>query len=352
MVALAVTGVSGHLGQVLLRRLAAAPDVERVVGIDARDPKLRPPKLEFHRADIATADLKPLFDRVDALAHLAFLIAPQRDESIMARVNVEGTRRVFEAAANAGVRTIVYVSSAMVYGAWPDNPVPISEDAPLRPNPAFAYASHKAETERLASEWREDHPGASVAVLRPVTVVGPSIDNWVARVFHDGLPVGLRLPNPPVQYVHEDDVAAAIDLAWRAGLDGEFNVAPDGWIPGDEVRALSARRLQVRLPANALHRVTAASWAVGLGEIPPTVLPYFEHPWVVANDRLEAAGWEPRHTNEEAFVAGSAPGAWQSLTARHRQQLALGGAAAGALGLAAGAVAAYRRFSSRGASRG
>src|SRR5205814_70448 len=81
-----------------LLRLAADRSVERVVGIDARDSAVMPAKLDFHRADIGTAELKSLLHGVDALAHLAFLIAPQRDRKLMARINVEGTRRVLEAA--------------------------------------------------------------------------------------------------------------------------------------------------------------------------------------------------------------------------------------------------------------
>ena len=68
--------------------------------------------------------------------------------------------------------TLVVVSSAMVYGAWPNNPVPLTEDAPMRPNPGFDYATAKAETERLALEWRDGTPGARLAVLRPATVLG------------------------------------------------------------------------------------------------------------------------------------------------------------------------------------
>lgn len=346
MPVVAVTGVAGFLGQRLLRRLAADPSVERIVGIDARDPRFRPGKLEFHRADIATAELKALLDGVEALAHLAFLVAPQHDEALMARINVEGTRRVLDAAGAAGVTTVVYVSSAMAYGAWPNNPLPLTEDAPLRPNPGFTYALHKAETERLAGEWRDEHPAAAVALLRPVTVVGADADNWVTRVFRDS-PLRVRDARPPVQYVHEDDVAAAIHLALTERLDGVFNLAPDGWIEADEARAIAARRPQVRLPEGLVRRVTATAWRLGLGQMPPEAVPWLVHPWVVANDRLRAAGWEPAHSNEEALVAAVEPGPWQGLSSGRRQALALSGALAGVAAAAAGTVAVVRRVRAR-----
>ena len=115
-----------------------------------------------------------MLGRADTVAHLAFLVAPRADAALTERANIEGTRRVLEAAAGAGIGGIVVVSSAMVYGAWPNNPVPLTEDAPLRPNPGVTFATQKAEIERLVAEWADDHPGLPVAVLRPVTVVGPA----------------------------------------------------------------------------------------------------------------------------------------------------------------------------------
>jgi nucleoside-diphosphate-sugar epimerase len=340
---IAVTGVSGYLGQQLLARLAADPDVERVVGIDAREPRLRPASLDFHLLDIASADLEPLLDGADALVHLAFLFAPQHDEALMARVNLDGTRRVLDAAGAAGIRTVVYLSSATVYGAWPENPVPLTEDAPLRPNPGFVYAWHKAETERLVGEWRDAHPDGRVAVLRPAVMLGPHVDNWVARALADALPFRIADTTPPVQYVHEDDVVAAVLLALRDRLDGPFNVAPDGWIPGDQALALAGTSPWLSLPASAARRVVARAWKLKLVDVPPEALPYLEHPWVVANDRLRRAGWEPTQTNEETFVATREAAPWQELSPQRRQELALVASAALLVGGAVGLAALVRR---------
>ncbi len=140
-----ITGVSGFLGQAVLRRLAGSPAVGRLVGLDMREPGFRPRGLEFHLVDVAGSDLRPLFDGADVLVHLAGVHDAIPDEDLMARVNVGGTRRVLEAAASAGVSKVVLVSSAAVYGAWPNNPIPLTEDAPLRPNPGFPLGVHKAE---------------------------------------------------------------------------------------------------------------------------------------------------------------------------------------------------------------
>ena len=109
--------------------------------------------------DIAGHDLKPLLEGVDVLVHLAAIVDPIADEALMTRVNVEGTRRVLDAAAAVGVRKIIRLSTTAVYGAWPTNPLPLTEDAPLRPNPGFNAAVHAAEVERLLAEWQHEHPG-------------------------------------------------------------------------------------------------------------------------------------------------------------------------------------------------
>lgn len=248
-------------------------------------------------------------------------------------VDVERTRALLRSAGSA--RRVVYVSSAMVYGAWPNNPVPLTEDAPMRPNPGFDYATAKAESERLAVEWRESNPDARLAVLRPVTVLGGE-DDPLTHLLRDVLPSGVADPIPPVQYLHGDDLAEAVALACTAELDGVFNVAPDGWMSEEEAKALSAGPVRVRLP-RPLQPLLGP-------DVPSDVLPYLVHPWVVANDRLRAQGWRPRYSSEEAFVAGAGVPRWQSLSLGRRQAIGLGAAAAvvGA-GIAAG-VAAYRRW--------
>src|SRR2546423_10134139 len=125
-VTVVITGVSGFLGQAVLRRLAGSPAVGRLVGLDVREPGFRPRELQFHLVDVAGSDLRPLFEGADVLVHLAGVHDAIPDESLMARVNVGGTRRGLEAAASAGVSKVVLVSSAAGHGARPHNPIPLN----------------------------------------------------------------------------------------------------------------------------------------------------------------------------------------------------------------------------------
>ena len=200
---------------------------------------------------------------------------------------------------------LVYLSSAAVYGGWPDNPVPLTEDAPLRPNDDDPDGVAHAEAERLVGEWADDHPDARVAILRAATVVGPGIGGPSPRTRGPG----------DEQFVHVDDVAAAVRLAARHALDGVFNVAADGSIPRETVRRLGTARF---------FRDTRP------------------RP-IVANDKLRAAGWRPQYSNEEAVVSGSRGSWWREMSPGRRQQLTLAASVAVLLAALGGVVAVVLR---------
>jgi UDP-glucose 4-epimerase len=298
---IAVTGASGLVGRHLLPVLAAHPDVERVLGLDVREPERRPRNVDFARVDIAGAELKPLLAGIDVVVHLAGVVDPVPDVGLMARVNVEGTRHVLDAAASVGARRIVRISSATVYGAWPNNPVPLTEAAALRPNPHFSPAVQGAEVERLIAEWRADHPDVTVTTLRSAPVVGPGAERLPARILLGRPPLRVRGAAMPVQVVHVDDLAAALALVATQDLPGVYNAAADGWLEAAEARALIPRSNVPALPAEAMERFLARSWDLGLGDVPAGVVPYLTHPWVIANDKLRGVGWAPAHSNADAI---------------------------------------------------
>ena len=107
-----------------------------------------------------------------------------------------------------------------------------------------------------------------------------------------------------MQALHVDDLVSALLLAVTTDLPGVFNAAAVGWLSQDDLRSLLPRTIVPALPAELLERVLRRLWWSGLGDVPPAVVPYLLHPWVIANDRLEAVGWRPRHTNEEAILEG------------------------------------------------
>lgn len=342
--AVAVTGDGGAIGQRIVARLAAEPCVSRIVGIDDKNPPIGPGILEHHRANLVTDDLKPLLEGVDALVTAAWQTPdPLTADGTGRTGSLEALARVLDDAGATGVRTIVHLSSATVYGAWPDNPVPLTEDAPIRPNPGFAFAAEHAQAERLVADWQEAHPGTTAAVLRPAVVLGAGErETWESRTVGGGLPLRPRDASPS-QFLDPDDLASAVAIALSKRLDGVYNVAPDGWISGEAVRSLGGGMLSVALPERWVRRFRRWSWRTKIGAVPPEAVAYTLHPWVIANDRLEAEGWQPEHSNEEVLVAGRRGSWWRELSPKRRQEVALATAGVGLAGIVAGAVLLVRR---------
>jgi UDP-glucose 4-epimerase len=298
----AVTGVSGCLGRRLLGLLDQDPDIEKVVGIDLKDPPFSL-KLEFHRLDVRDALLHKVLEGTEAVVHLAFIQDPIRDQELMRQVNLGGTENLLRAVARVGARKLVVLSSAAVYGAHPDNPVPLSEDSPLRANPDFPYAWQKLEVERMVEEFSRAHPEVVVTVLRPAPLFGPEAENFLSRALIEA-PRVLRVRGyaPPMQFLHEEDAARALHLAIARDLPGAYNVAPDGWLGAKEVLDLVGKE-RVELPEGVAFALAERLFRMGLLESPPGELHFVMHPWVVSNARLKEAGWYPAHSNAEALLA-------------------------------------------------
>ena len=336
----AVTGAAGPVGRRLVDRVLADPGVERLVTIDRERVSFSDDRVEPHRIHLKDADLEPLLRDIDVVCHLAGSdplegTAPDHD--------LRTTTRVLDAAGRTGVGHVIVRTSATVYGAWPDNPVPLSETANVRPNQESDWVRVRADLEARALAFAEEHPGVAVTLVRPCVTVSEDGPDELGRVLSAARLVASPDGTPAAQFVHADDVAAAVDLIRRERAEGIFNVAPDGALDAELIRALVGGAPRFPLPEWIARRLTALGWRYQLAPTPPGFVPFVNHPWVIANDRLRALGWEPGHTNEEAFVAGHAAAPWASISPQRRQELALGVSAAVIVAAVAGTVALVRR---------
>lgn len=350
---IAVTGAAGPVGRRVVAMLLADPTVTQVITVD-REP-FDPAVLDLdaldldaaahervvaHRLHLKGDELDPVFAGVDVVCHLA---GSDPLEGTAVDHDLHTTTRVLAAASRAGVEHVIVRTSATVYGAWPDNPVPLSETAPVRPNPESDWVAMRARIEDRVMEFAAGNPEVAVAVLRPCVTVSSSGPDELGRVLAAARVVSPTEGDAPLQFVHADDVASAVDLVRRRRLAGVFNVAPDGSLDADMVRALVGGAPRVRLPEAGARRLTAFGWRYQLAPTPPGFVPFAVHPWVVANDRLRAEGWAAEHTNEEAFVAGHAAAPWASISPQRRQELALGVSVVAIVGVVGAGVAAVRR---------
>src|SRR5215218_2706848 len=307
-----VVGASGNVGTSVLRSLATEPAVESVLGVCRRVPKARFPKVEWRSADIVRAPLRPLLDGADAVVHLAWLIQPGRDKATVRAVNVDGSARVFRAAAAAGVRTLVYASSVGAYGAGPKDRR-VDESWPTTGTRSSFYARHKAEVERLLDRFEEEHPHMRVVRHRPALVFKREAASEIRRLFAGPLlPGSLVRPGliPVLPYadrlvfqaVHSYDVGAAFRLALVGDARGAFNLAADPVLDPEELsRILDAR--PVRVPAWLLRTGAAATFRLRLQPSEPgwvdmgLGVPLME----ISRARSEL-GWSPQRSASDALL--------------------------------------------------
>jgi UDP-glucose 4-epimerase len=308
-----VTGATGNAGTALLRALEGEERVREVVGLARRRPAAAPPKVEWRQADIARDDLREHFAGADAVVHLAWLIQPSRDESVTHAVNVEGSRRVFDAAAEAGVGTIVYASSVGAYSEGPKDRA-VDESWPTDGVETSFYSRHKAAVERILDGFEAAHPGIRVVRLRPGLIFQREAASEIRRLFAGPLlpgflvrrsliPVVPRIARLRFQAVHADDVAQAYRLALVTDTArGAFNVAADPVLdPGELGRLLGARPVPV--PATALRALAWATWRARLQPTPPGWLDMaLAVPLMDTARARQQLGWTPRRSSGETLL--------------------------------------------------
>ncbi len=307
-----VTGASGNVGTSVLAALAEEPAVEEIVGICRRLPEVALPKVRWEEADVAAAELAPLFAGAAAVVHLAWLIQPSRDEAKMERTNVEGSRRVFAAVAEAGVPALVHASSVGAYSEGPKDRR-VDEGWPTGGIPGSAYSRHKATVERLLDRFEAEQPRTRVVRLRPGLIFKSAAASEIRGYFAGPLlPAPLLRPGlipavPKVerlvfQAVHSDDVGDAYRRAVVGDAAGAFNIAAEPEIGPAELAELFGAR-QVPLPGSVLRGAAALSWRLHLQPADPGWIDLALGVPLMDTSRAAAElGWRPRTASLDALA--------------------------------------------------
>ena len=311
----AVTGPTGEIGQAVVSALERAREVGLILGMARRpfNPRERGwKKVVYRRGDVLDRrKVSRLVEDADVVIHLAFMIMGSAKAS--RRVNLDGSRNVFEACAQTGVKRLVYASSVAAYGFHAENPQPLTEDVAARGSAAHYYSAQKAEVEDVLADSLHG-TRTRAYVFRPCIVAGPQapllIDSLpytqvserlpgpVLRLL-DGLPI-LRpvLPDPgvPFQLVHHDDVASAMRAAVIGrGKPGVYNLAGPGEMT---VKTLAEELGWYSIPVPELAVDAAAEMISRLGFLPAQAqwIAAFREPVLMsaAKARREL-GWRPKH---------------------------------------------------------
>jgi len=317
-----VTGVSRFLGARVASRLAAHPDVDRVIGLDPRDPPAALTGLlggvELVKADARAASGAIADLGAEAVVHLAVTSAPDPDSggrAAMKEHNVIGTMQLLAAAQAAPLRKLVVRSSTAAYGASFKDPAVFTEDTEPRAVPRGSYARDILDIEGYVRGFRRRRPEVGATVLRFAPFISASAETTLTRYFSQPVVPTVWGRDARLQFVHVDD---ALEILHRAVVEdhpGTFNVAGAGvLVLSQAVRR--AGRISVALPEGTLSGLAAVARNVRIGQIGLDQIDWFVHGRVVDTARLtEEFGFTPRTTAEafDDFIAGHGNGA--SLTA-------------------------------------
>jgi UDP-glucose 4-epimerase len=306
-----VTGASGNVGTSVLEALGEEQAVEEIVGISRRLPQVQMPKVEWATADVAEDELVPLFSGADAVVHLAWAIQPSRDEATTERINVEGSRRVFEAVARAGVGALVYASSVGAYSPGPKQRR-VDESWPVDGIPTSFYSRHKAAVETILDAFERREPDVRVVRLRPGLIFKAEAASEIRRLFAGPflpgflvrkqlVPAVPRVPRLRFQAVHSRDVGEAYRQAVVRDVEGAFNIAAEPEIGVEELRELFGAR-SFPLPAGALRAAADLTWKLRLQPSSPGWIDLaLGVPTMDTSRARELLGWEPKVTSLQAL---------------------------------------------------
>ena len=296
----AITGAASGTGRLLASRLVEQTDVAEVIGLDASRGDVD--GVTWRVIEVTDPAIVSRLSGVDVVVHTAVDIGITGDTAARAHHNVRGTQTILTASAAAGVRRVIVVTSAMVYGAMADNPVPLDEDAPLRAEADGSVISDLLEIESLCARAPRSHPGMAVTVLRPAAVVGPGIDTVLTRHFEAPRLLVIRGEEPAWQFCHLDDLASALEFVVRGDVPGPLTVACDDYLDQLKVEEISGRG-RIELPASFAFGTAQRLHRLGVTPAPASELHFVTRPWAVTGERLRAAGWRPAYDNASALLA-------------------------------------------------
>ncbi|HET9689829.1 MAG TPA: NAD-dependent epimerase/dehydratase family protein [Acidimicrobiales bacterium] len=299
-----ITGLSSFWGGRMAQALERSGDVDVVVGLDTREPKLALERTEFVRADETYSILARLVraTRVDTVVHAGLIVdSTQVAERRIHELNVIGTINLLAAigGADSAVRTLVVKSSTLVYGASARDPFWFSEATP-RTAPARTRTERSLlEVEDHLGAFADDNPSVRVATLRFANVLGPDIETGLSRLLT--LPLVPRIAgfDPQVQFVSQADVVRALRFAVERDLSGVFNVVGDGRLPWSEVVSVVGRPPLLLSPIGT-GLLTAPVRRLGL-DLRPEMLDLLRFGRGVDGRKLRSAGFTYRHTTLRAL---------------------------------------------------
>lgn len=295
-----ITGISGGQGRLLTRRLL---ENYEVCGVDRVSWDGHPSDVAVHVVDLRKKRFEDVIrtEQPTVVVHMGFIRHFQVAERVRHDVNVRGTKQLLDHCVNHGVQSLVVLSSSYVYGAFPENPYFMDEDAPLSASRSYPEIRDLVEVDTLASSFLWRYPQIRTCVLRPVNVLGYFVHSMIGRYLRETRVPTVMGFDPMMQFIHEEDISEAIALALEQGLQGVFNVTGPGEVPlHTAIRETGGTPLS--MPEFLMRPLFARAFRWGLIPYPAGAIDYLKYPITISGERfVEATNFRPLFSLEEIF---------------------------------------------------
>jgi UDP-glucose 4-epimerase len=286
-----VTGAAGALAQRVINRLKESCDL---VAVDFREQVYLGDDVPTYCIDFNKRGFEDLYRRYDfdGVIHLGRIMSSQETRMRRYNANVLGSQRMLDLCHKYGIGRVVILSTYHVYGAVAYNPALIDEDAPLKAVGLSMDLIDSVELENLANIYLWRFPDLNITILRPCNIVGPGVRNSISRLLASQRAPVLAGFSPMMQFIHIDDMADAIVLAYHKKQKGIFNVAPDDWVAYQHALELcGCKRIPIVSIPPALPKLILR--VLRLKSFPPYLMSFFKYP-VIIDGRLFAKTFDFR----------------------------------------------------------
>ncbi len=295
-----ITGCAGELGKLLTRYLHQG---EKVIGIDRRPFPNKPRDVEFYQLDIRRKKCENIFRTtpIKAVFHMGVIHNPRSRSEEKFSFNIKGTMKLLEYCSKYQVPKFVFLSSANVYGPAPANDNFITEEAPLMAGASFHDIGDLIELDMLVQSFFWKNLYMDTCILRPVHIVGSSIEN--------ALTIYLRLPaipsllgfDPLLQLIHEDDVIRALALCLKKGVKGVFNLVGAGEAPLSAIIS-HLNKVNIPIPYPLAVSLLRMMWRWKLTSFPVPELDHIRYGCTVDGNRAKTIlDFHPRYSMSETL---------------------------------------------------
>jgi UDP-glucose 4-epimerase len=306
---LAITGSKGYLARHLMYTLVdSSSEFDQFVGFDILDgAHNREIQYYHHKMNICDLSSSILEEYgVTDFLHLAWQLKPTHNRFNAYKTDIIGTKHVISEAAVAKVGYFLHTSSTLVYGAYPDNPVPLKETDKRRGNIGFHYSYHKKLAEEILDDF-ESNPDNKMIIgrLRPAPILSADLRNFVVTIMSKTWRTLFVMPYPVpdtvIQFLHADDAVQAFEIMLKNRLQGAFNATPDqGVRVGDIPTILHGKGW--KLPLGFMKLLVGIQWKLRLSEVPSSYLDFVAYPYEASNEKLKNYGFTPQFTTRDSLL--------------------------------------------------